>query len=159
MDITLKLLTCQQIEDWLDRGECYWSERDIVYHGESIHAGLKVPLRVKLNNMKLDPSNEIWHSYYAIVFQDTIVGLIGPKGKMDHENSIEVGYGIGKDFRNKGIATTALSIFSKLYFNLDVTTIKAATLKGNIASQKVLTKCGFVRNGEENGHMKWILTN
>lgn len=158
MVIELKLLSCTDIENWLTYGDAYWEKHELDYFGEGIGDGLRIPLQKKLENMKNDPGNDKWYSYYCIIYQNKVVGLIGSKGKKDINKSIEIGYGIGKRYRNLGLATAALMSFSKMFFiNEDIDFIIARTLKNNIPSQKVLNKCYFNKIGEEKDEFIWRL--
>lgn len=60
----------------------------------------------------------------------------------------EVGYWIGRQFWGKGIATRSLALF------LDIIThrpLYARVAKDNLASKRVLEKCGFSVHGEDKG--------
>jgi RimJ/RimL family protein N-acetyltransferase len=59
-----------------------------------------------------------------------------------------VTYWVGREFWGKGIATRALQAFLK---EVDVRPLYARAAKDNLASQRVLEKCGFVACGEEKG--------
>ena len=56
----------------------------------------------------------------------------------------EVGYWIGKEFWGKGIATAALLAFLKI---VTIRPLYAAAANDNLASLRVLQKCGFVITG------------
>jgi RimJ/RimL family protein N-acetyltransferase len=60
----------------------------------------------------------------------------------------EVGYWIGKSYWGKGIATSALAAFLK---DIKERPLYARAAKDNVASLRVLEKCGFVRIGEGRG--------
>ncbi len=60
----------------------------------------------------------------------------------------EVSYWIGKPYWGKGVATRALSAF---LFHVKVRPLYARVAKDNIASLRVLEKCGFARIGEDKG--------
>lgn len=60
----------------------------------------------------------------------------------------EVGYWMGKEFWGKGIATQALREFLG---TIKTRPLYAHTAKSNIASRRVLEKCGFVVVGEGEG--------
>lgn len=64
-------------------------------------------------------------------------------------NQLEVTYWIGKSFWGKGIATEALAMFLEL---LKDRPIFARAAKDNVASLRVLEKCGFTIAGEDKGH-------
>jgi len=58
----------------------------------------------------------------------------------------EVGYWLGREYWGKGIATQALSLF---LMGVTVRPLYAHVAKHNIASRRVLEKCGFVISGED----------
>ena len=60
----------------------------------------------------------------------------------------EVGYWLGREFWGKGIATRALSQFLE---QLQIRPLYAHVAKHNVASMRVLEKCGFVVSGEDKG--------
>lgn len=60
----------------------------------------------------------------------------------------EVSYWIGREFWGKGIATEALSLFLD---GIAIRPLYARAAKDNIASIRVLEKCGFKVQGEDKG--------
>jgi RimJ/RimL family protein N-acetyltransferase len=58
----------------------------------------------------------------------------------------EVGYWLGKEFWGKGIATKALAEFLKV---VETRPLFAHAAKHNVASRRVLEKCGFAVIGED----------
>lgn len=60
----------------------------------------------------------------------------------------EISYWIGKDDWGKGIATSALATFLR---QVEVRPLYARAAKDNIASLRVLEKCGFTVAGEDTG--------
>lgn len=60
----------------------------------------------------------------------------------------EVSYWIGREFWGKGIATRALS---ELLGHVKMRPLYARAAKDNIASLRVLQKCGFTICGEDKG--------
>jgi [ribosomal protein S5]-alanine N-acetyltransferase len=94
--------------------------------------------------MDLDPP-----TFFAIEYKGEHVGNISLlKGQDVYRKSAEVGYFIGEDYWNKGIATTALGLICDYGFkNLDIARIHTGVYEHNLASQRVLEKCGFVKEG------------
>lgn len=83
---------------------------------------------------------------YAIENDGKLVGGIGLHKKFEH--SAEVGYWIGEEFWEKGYATEALKKILDIGFNrLKFSRIHAHVFEGNIASEKLLLKCGFEYEG------------
>jgi len=58
----------------------------------------------------------------------------------------EVGYWLGKEYWGKGIATKGLEEFLK---QIETRPLYAHVAKHNIASRRVLEKCGFAVSGED----------
>lgn len=91
----------------------------------------------------------------AIEFSGQLAGCVSC---WPHEaDGVEVGYWVGRGFRGKRVGTTALRLFIEHYGPSDTSKIFAKVMSGNIASQRVLEKCGFsflkratvVRGGRE----------
>ena len=60
----------------------------------------------------------------------------------------EIGYWIGRRYWGKGIATAALAAMSEYGFMaLGLKKLRATVLAPNVASMRVLEKCGYVREG------------
>jgi RimJ/RimL family protein N-acetyltransferase len=81
----------------------------------------------------------------AVLFEDEVVGNVV---SFERDGVREVGYWIGREYWGKGIATEALSQF--LPFD-DERPLVARVAKHNVASVRVLEKCGFVISGESIG--------
>jgi RimJ/RimL family protein N-acetyltransferase len=81
----------------------------------------------------------------TILFDGRVAGNI-----LSFERSGErkVGYWIGREFWGKGVATEALSKFLDL---VKTRPLHAHAAKDNLASIRVLEKCGFVLSGEDEG--------
>ncbi len=90
---------------------------------------------------------------FAIAAKDELIGVIGFQrlsGKQIH--SAEIGYWIGQDYWGRGIATEAVRAITKyvLLRHADVRRIYARVFAWNIASMRVLEKCGYHRE-------RWLL--
>ena len=72
--------------------------------------------------------------------------VAGNIGSWESEGHRCVGYWMGKPFWGKGIATRALKEFLKQETRL----LRAHVAKTNVASIRVLEKCGFTVVGEDN---------
>jgi len=80
----------------------------------------------------------------TILFDGRVVGHV-----LSYENEEfrkpEVSYWIGKEYWGKGIATRALSAFLG---QMTVRPVYARVVEDNIASRRVLERCGFTPIGE-----------
>lgn len=95
---------------------------------------------------------EIINFTFGIEFNSKLCGVIGLIPQEDiYSHSAEVGYWIGEEFWGNGIATHALSLIIDYAFDiLKIKRLFANVFFSNFASQKVLEKCGF----EKEGHFK-----
>ncbi len=72
------------------------------------------------------------------------IGSCGFKGPPDSEGVVELAYGIEPEFQLQGFATEAAQTLVTYALQQDeVQLVRAHTLLDNIASQRVLIKCGF----------------
>ncbi len=75
------------------------------------------------------------------------VGVTRLKAWKNHQ--AEIGYWLGEPFWGQGIATEALKQMTVHAFDtMNVKKLFAPVLKPNIASMRVLEKCGYEREGE-----------
>lgn len=159
LSVTLHLLSREQLEQWLSQGDRFWLSTPYVYCGEVIDEKLTDVLRRKIRSMEAHPGREKWYSYFAIIYGGRVVGLIGPKGPDAVNRSVEIGYGVGVRYRNKGLATAAVVAFCRKYFTEEgLYRITARTAIDNLASQRVLQKAGFVRVSAVHGEVVWAST-
>ena len=81
----------------------------------------------------------------AIANNGVLVGSISAiVGEFERQKSAEIGYWLAKPFWGQGFASQALAEFSKTIFqNTDIVRLYAPVFEGNVASARVLEKCGF----------------
>jgi [ribosomal protein S5]-alanine N-acetyltransferase len=90
--------------------------------------------------------NSLDNILYAIELDNELIGGIGLHKRMEH--CYETGYWIGEQFWGKGYATESLSKVIDFAFNkLNIVRVQAYVFEGNVASEKVLEKCGFIQEG------------
>jgi RimJ/RimL family protein N-acetyltransferase len=89
---------------------------------------------------KIEPRNIM-----AITLDKIPIGAIGVHPQSDiYCKNCELGYWLGKEYWGKGIMTKAVTMMIEYGFdNFDITRIFARPFGRNVASQKVLEKCGF----------------
>lgn len=83
--------------------------------------------------------------WQTILFQGNVAGNIV---SFEQEGEREVGYWVGREYWGKGVATQALAEFLKL---VKTRPLYGYVVKHNIASIRVLEKCGFKITGEARG--------
>ncbi len=80
--------------------------------------------------------------------EDRLIGTAGMYGWDRDDRHVDIGYHILPAHWNKGYATEAAQTVIRWCFdNLDVHRIQADCTEGNIASERVMLKCGFQHEG------------
>ena len=102
-----------------------------------------------LGNCLKYPDKWEWFTMWVIELHDgTHIGGLCFKG-IDTDGVAEIGYGISEEYQSKGYATEAVKAISDWAFkNPNLNAIEAEADPDNIASIRVLEKCGFIANGK-----------
>ena len=101
-----------------------------------------------LAGMNADPSNVLWNAPWKMCLkkEGTFLGDIGFKGA-PKRGTVEIGYGIQKEYEGRGYTTEALGAMIDWAFSQnDVYAIEAEA--GNAASAHILEKHKFQRVGD-----------
>jgi len=86
----------------------------------------------------------------------TVVGSAGFQGQPSAEGAIELGYGVHRDFRNRGYATEAARALLRWASEQPaVKRVIAHCDEDNIASQRVVEKAGMSREVQANGRIRF----
>lgn len=118
-------------------------------------------LVIKRINLYHDPSNWLWHTYWVMIARSSMctVGLVGFKGPPEQDGAVELGFTTHPAERKRGYMTEAVAALSKWAFTEGgVQAVRAETLKGNIASQRVLIKNGFTQVGSTENSFWWQIS-
>jgi RimJ/RimL family protein N-acetyltransferase len=92
-----------------------------------------------------------WIHWFSVVERESgrEVGNCGFKGPPDSSGVVEIAYGIDPDFQRQGFATEAAAgLLIYALSQKEVHLVRAHTLVDGVASQRVLSKCGFKLIGE-----------
>ena len=81
----------------------------------------------------------------TILFEGQVAGYVSTHGWF---GELEVTYWLGKDYWGRGLATQALASFLQVQKSRP---LAGRAAKDNVASIRVLQKCGFVLTGEDRG--------
>ncbi|MBC8319181.1 MAG: GNAT family N-acetyltransferase [Bacteroidetes bacterium] len=86
---------------------------------------------------------------FAIEYKGNYIGNIGlVLGTDVYNRSAEIGYFLGEQFWNKGIMTMAVNLITNYGFEiLNLVRIHTGIFDYNLASVRVLEKCGFQKEG------------
>ena len=146
-------LSSEELSLWLDNLPELENKLNCTYCAESIEGILKDSIQSQfILGMSDVIPNWIWYTYWFLIREtdNKIIGFLSFKGKPEQDTgSIEIGYSLGKDFEHKGYMTKAVNVLCNMAEQYsEVKKIKALTLTDNIASQKLLIRCGFKKFSE-----------
>lgn len=82
------------------------------------------------------------------------IGGIGFKNTPTERGEVEIGYGISRSYQGRGVATEAVTALCDFAL-LGVRVVLADTDRENVASQRVLEKCGFALAGSTEATLLW----
>lgn len=100
------------------------------------------------------PLPHIWGPWQIQVGDDgLVIGGAGFKGPPDQRGDVEIGYGLVTSARGQGYATEAVQALVELVAHHEVSAVSAETAVDNLASQRVLLRCGFTTVAEGRGPM------
>ena len=110
---------------------------------------LKAAYSEMLSGSLAHPRQWNWYAIWMIELKDsTHIGELCFKG-LDENGVAEIGYGILENYQNQGFASEAVqAVVTWALKEPHVTAIEAETEANNIASKRVLEKCGFEPNGQ-----------
>ena len=98
-----------------------------------------------------NPDRRIWYAIWNMELKDEpgiIIGDFCFKGLSD-DGVVEIGYGLKEECRHYGYMTEAVKAITEWALSQEsVKQVEVETDAENIASQKVLFRSGFIRNGK-----------
>ncbi|MGM0445955.1 MAG: GNAT family N-acetyltransferase [Bacillota bacterium] len=161
--LKLLALTEADLKESLENLNKYYTENNLISSNIKLSELMQKVYQIKLINIKNDPENYLFYTYWLIINKNTnqVLGRIGFKNIPDQNHICEIGYGINETFRSKGYMTEALKRYLDWGFNQNINPISKITAKtkiDNIASQKVLKKAGFKRVSVKDDLTHWVIT-
>ena len=127
-----------------------WLEKRLLrYHGEDINEEFREVISQVITLMDAHPDQWLMITLWAIVYQQEMIGSLAFKGPIVN-HSLEIGYGLHPDFAHQGYMTEAVIALTQWAFlKPEVHQITATTEPTNYASKKVLLRCGFALEFED----------
>jgi ribosomal-protein-alanine N-acetyltransferase len=119
-------------------------------------------LALRQAQLRADPTELPW-LYRAAVLRGTreVVARGGFHAPPDPEGTVEIGYRVAPAWRHRGLATEIAAGLIGWARGRGAARCLASTAPGNLASQAVLARLGFVRTGEamdEVDGLEWVFT-
>jgi RimJ/RimL family protein N-acetyltransferase len=89
---------------------------------------------------------------WLVTLDGRIIGDCGTHGPADASGTVEIGYGLAAPYRGQGLGTEVVAAISDwLLSRPGVAKVRAAIVPTNVASRRVLEKCGFERVTSRDG--------
>jgi RimJ/RimL family protein N-acetyltransferase len=104
-----------------------------------------------IEKLRVAQGPDSWEFGYTVMHAESrrAIGGVSFKGAPGPDGLVEIAYGIDEPFRGQGYATEAAAALVDFAFaNPRVRVVCAHTLRDDVASPRVLEKCGFTPVGE-----------
>lgn len=113
-------------------------------------AEMKQAYTEMLEGCLMEPDNRIWYAVWNMELKnapETIVGDFCFKG-LGKDGIVEIGYGLREEFMHQGYMVETVKVITEWALSRKgVYFVEAETDPENVASQNVLSRAGFVKNG------------
>lgn len=130
------------------------------YAAEALDGHLKDAMTGQLGKIRATPDALLWETFWMLVLQSepVIIGSLCFKGPPDATGAVEIGYGLGDDWRGCGYMAEAATAASAWALQQPgVAQVVAETEQGNVPSENVLQRAGFAHTHNTAGCRWWRL--
>ena len=112
-----------------------------------------------LEGCKSNPEARIWYAPWTMEKKEgkIRIGDLGFKGPAE-DDSVEIGYGINKEYEGQGYTTEAVKAAIAWAFDQDVLFVEAEAEESNGASIHILEKLGFTKYGQGEEGPRFVCT-
>ncbi len=149
-----------QLRDWQAWAELRAASRDFLTPWEPTwpsDALTRSAYRRRIRRQIRDASDDIGYAFFVMRESDDALlgGITLSNVQRGAAQSCSVGYWVGKPHAGRGYMTQALTCTLVHCFNtLGVNRVEAACMPNNRASQKLLERCGFRREGYARNYLR-----
>lgn len=127
--------------------------------GATLAAGWPLPDLVGVLHRQVGPSSDAERfGIWALIERDsgTVVGDVGFHGPPDEAGTVEIGYSIVPERRQRGYATEgARALVEWALSQATVQVVVAGCDRDNIPSIRTLERLGFTQAGEQGRELRW----
>lgn len=146
--LTLRPLCAPLLKLWLTNLPALERRLACRYEGEALNEPLRSIFAGQLARCRADPEHLLWHTFWLLEHRQKrlIVGAADFKAPPNAAGRVELGYGLGPAHRGQGYMTEAVEAMARWALaQPGVRAVTAETDPGNLASQRLLARCGFER--------------
>jgi ribosomal-protein-alanine N-acetyltransferase len=144
--LELTVLNTRQLRAWLDDLPALERELSCTYCAEPMEGFFREIVAGQLTATEQDPDNAPFHSFWFLIRKSdrTVIGSADFKDVPDANGETEIGYGLGKPYEGNGYMTEAVEAMCAWALGQKgVSHVIAETDLDGLASQRILTRCGF----------------
>lgn len=144
--LTLIPLSLRQLELWIFDNSKLEKELNCIYCAEPMTGFFYDIVKGQLSIANKDKKNILFYTFWFIMLNEnrTIIGLVDFKDIPNSYGEIEIGYGLGDNYKKQGYMTEAVEKMCDWGLSQpNISSIIAETDIKNIDSQNVLLRCGF----------------
>lgn len=153
-------LTAEQFRLLLIGVDRMETEMGLIPSGECLDKHTQQAMEYQYEKALSDPDNFIWLTNRQIILksENKAIASANFKNSPLENTCVEIGYGTNTRYRNKGYMTEAVQAMCEWALSQPgVKSVTAETEKGNIASHRILQKCGFVNYQKNKSSLWWKL--
>jgi RimJ/RimL family protein N-acetyltransferase len=122
---------------------------------------MRAAMEALYQKARTQPADILFLTNWQIILhaQKKSIGFLCFTGPPNEQQEVEIGYTITEAFRNNGFGTEAVCAVTDWALRQPrVKSVLANTERGNIASEKLLTRCGYVQFYENESYYFWKKT-
>lgn len=139
-------LSAKQISLWITNLPALEEKLNCTYSAEPMEGIFLDIVKEQADKTAKEEENYLYHTFWFLIEKNsrTVVGSADFKNMPDENGRVEIGYGLGKAFEGNGYMTEAVKAMCNwALVQKGIFRVVAETEPDNIASQKVLERCGF----------------
>ncbi|MCQ4866497.1 GNAT family N-acetyltransferase [Pseudoflavonifractor phocaeensis] len=141
-------LTAEQLKLWLENLPALERELSCSYQGEPLKDGFRSVVAGQCALISAHPADYLWGTFWLLIRKSdrSVVGSADFKRPPDGGGEVEIGYGLAPGFEHNGYMTEAVRAMTAWALKQPgVRAVTAETERYNLASQRILERCGYAR--------------
>lgn len=145
-------LNAAQLRLWVEDLPALERELNCSYQAEPLEDRFLSIIKGQLTKTEWEPQHYLWHSFWLLLRTSdrVVVGSADFKDIPNKDGEVEIGYGLGDRFQHHGYMTEAVRAMCAWALEQEsVRHVIAKTETDNLASQRILQRCGFTEQKRE----------
>jgi RimJ/RimL family protein N-acetyltransferase len=145
-------LTARQLRLWTEDIPSLEKELCCRYCAEPMEGIFWDIVKVQLDITEKDTANYLYHTFWFLIRKTDrmVIGAVDFKGVPNEGNEVEIGYGLGKNFEHNGYMTEAVQAMCHWAMaQYNISHVIAETNIDSPRSQKILQRCGFIKDKQD----------